>query len=31
MSFPLVSAPHFVSVFPPMRILFPLLRRTEAS
>ena len=31
MSFPLVSAPHFVSVFPPMRILFPLLRRIKVS
>ena len=26
-----VSAPNFVSVFPPMGILFPLLRRTEIS
>jgi hypothetical protein len=30
MSFPSVSAPHFVSVFAPMSILFPFLRRTEA-
>ena len=29
-AFPSVSAPHFVSIFPPMNILFPLLRRTEA-
>jgi len=26
-----VSVPHFVSVFPPVIILFPLLRRTEAA
>jgi hypothetical protein len=26
MAFPSVSAPHFVSVFPPLSILFPLLR-----
>jgi hypothetical protein len=26
-----VSVPHFVSIFPLMRIVFPLLRRTEAS
>ena len=31
MAFPSVSAPHFVSIFPPMSILFPLLRSTEAS
>ena len=31
MAFPSVSAPHFLSVFPPMSILFLLLRRTEAS
>ena len=31
MAFPLVSAPHFVSVTPPMGILFPLLRRIEVS
>ena len=30
-AFPSVSAPHFVSVFPPVSILFPLLRRTKAS
>jgi hypothetical protein len=30
MAFPSVSAPHFVSIFPPVSILFPLLR-TEAS
>ena len=29
MAFPLVPAPHFVSVSPPMFILFPLLRKTE--
>ena len=29
--FPLVSIPHFVSAFPPMCILFHLLRRTEVS
>jgi hypothetical protein len=29
--FPLVSVPHFVFVFPPVSILFPLLRRTEKS
>ena len=31
MLFPLVSDPHFVSVFPPMGTLFPLLKRTEVS
>jgi hypothetical protein len=31
MVFPSVSAPHFVSVSPPMCILFPLLRRIEVS
>ena len=31
LAFPSVSAPHFVSVSPPMGILFPLLRRTEVS
>jgi hypothetical protein len=31
MAFPSVSAPHFVTVFLPMSILFPLLRRTEVS
>jgi hypothetical protein len=31
MAFPSVSAPHFVSIFPPVSILFPLLRSTEAS
>ena len=31
MALPSVSAPHFVSVSPPMSILFPLLRRTEVS
>jgi hypothetical protein len=31
MAFPSVSAPHFVSIFPPLSILFPLLRRIEAS
>jgi hypothetical protein len=31
MTFPSVFIPQFVSVFPPMSILFPLLRRTEAS
>jgi hypothetical protein len=30
MAFPSVSAPHFVSIFPPMSILFPLLRSKEA-
>jgi hypothetical protein len=30
MAFSSVSAPHFVSVSPPMSILFPLLRSTEA-
>jgi len=30
MAFPSLSAPHFVSIFPPV-FLFPLLRRTEAS
>ena len=27
MAFPSVSAPHFVSITPPMGILFPLLKR----
>ena len=31
MAFPTVYAPHYVSIFPPMSILFPLLRRTETS
>ena len=31
MVIPSVSAPHFVSVSPSMGILFPLLRRIEAS
>jgi hypothetical protein len=31
MIFPSVSAPNVVSVFPPMGILFLLLRRTEVS
>jgi hypothetical protein len=31
MAFSSVSAPHFVSIFPPVNILFPLLRSTEAS
>jgi len=31
MTFPSVSAPHFVSIFPPVSIVFPILRRTEAS
>jgi hypothetical protein len=31
MALPSVSAPHFVSVFPPVSILFLHLRRTEAS
>ena len=30
-AFPSVSAPLFLSKFPPMSILFPLLRSTEAS
>ena len=30
-AFPSVSAPHFVSLFPPVSILFPLLKMTEAS
>jgi hypothetical protein len=30
-AFPSVSAPHFVSIFPPVSILFPLLRSTVAS
>ena len=30
MAFPSVSPPDFISVFSPMSILFPLLRRTEA-
>ena len=31
MAFSSVSAPHFVFLFPPMGILFPLLRRTKIS
>ena len=31
MAFPSVSAPHFVSIFPPVSMLFSLLRSTEAS
>ena len=31
MAFPSVSAPYFVSILPPVSILFPLLRSTEAS
>jgi hypothetical protein len=31
MAFPSDSAPHFVSIFPPMSILLTLVRRTEAS
>jgi hypothetical protein len=31
MAFPWVFAPHFVSVFPPVGILFPLLRRPKHS
>ena len=31
MVFPSVSAPQLISVFPPLSILFPLLRRNEAS
>ena len=31
MAFPSVTAPYFVFVFPQVSILFPLLRRTEAS
>jgi hypothetical protein len=31
MAFPSVSAPHFVSVSPPMGLLFPFLRRTKVS
>jgi hypothetical protein len=31
MAFPSVSTPHFVSIFPRVGILFPLLRNTEAS
>ena len=31
MAFPSVSATNFVSVFPPMGILIPLLRRIEVS
>jgi hypothetical protein len=31
MPFPSVSAPHFVSVFAPMNVLLPFLRRTETS
>jgi hypothetical protein len=30
-AFPSVLAPYFVSVFPPVSILFPLLRRTKTS
>jgi hypothetical protein len=30
MAFPLVSAPHSVSIFAPVSILFSFLRRTEA-
>ena len=30
MAFPSDSPSHFVSVFPPVSILFPLLKRTEA-
>jgi hypothetical protein len=29
MAFPSVSVQHFVSIFPPISILFPLLRRTK--
>jgi hypothetical protein len=28
---PFLQLPHFVSIFPPVSILFPLLRSTEAS
>jgi hypothetical protein len=31
MAFPLVFAPHFVFIFPYVNILFPILRKTEAS
>jgi hypothetical protein len=31
MAFPSDSAPHFVSIFLPISILLPLLRRTEVS
>jgi hypothetical protein len=31
MTFPLVLAPHFVSIFPLVSILFPLLRSSEVS
>ena len=31
MAFPSVSAPHFVSIFPPVIILFALLKSTKAS
>jgi hypothetical protein len=31
MAFPSVSAPHFVSVYPPMGILIPLLKRAAVS
>ena len=31
MTFPSVSVPHFVSIFPSASILFTLLKRTEAS
>jgi hypothetical protein len=30
MSFPSISAPHFVSIFPPLSILFILLKSNEA-
>jgi hypothetical protein len=31
MTFPSVSPPNFVSVYPPMGILIPILTRTEVS
>ena len=31
MSFPSVTAPHFISIFPPVSILFTLQQSTEAS
>jgi hypothetical protein len=31
LAFPSVSVPYFVSVFPPVNTLFPVLRKTEAS
>ena len=31
MAFPSVSAEYFISIFPPLSTLFPLLRSTEAS